>query len=91
MSAEKNIESVLTERRLFAPPAEFSKQAHLKTVAEVSPDSSGRLALADYYVVLRRSDEAKKLYQEIASKDEAYFAQANLRLAALAVSEGNRG
>jgi acetyl-CoA synthetase len=34
MSAEKNIESVLTERRLFDPPAEFSKQAHLKSMAE---------------------------------------------------------
>ena len=34
MSTEKNIESVLSERRLFAPPAEFSSHAHIKTMAE---------------------------------------------------------
>jgi acetyl-CoA synthetase len=32
--AEQNIESVLTERRLFPPPAEFSKNAHIKTMDE---------------------------------------------------------
>jgi acetyl-CoA synthetase len=32
--AEKNIESVLNERRMFAPPAEFSAKAHIKTMGE---------------------------------------------------------
>jgi len=32
--SEKNIESVLNERRLFPPPAEFSAQAHIKRQAE---------------------------------------------------------
>ncbi len=31
---EKNIESTLTERRLFPPPAEFAKHAHVKTMGE---------------------------------------------------------
>ena len=34
MATEKNIESALNERRLFAPPAEFAKHAHIKTMAE---------------------------------------------------------
>ena len=34
MSTEKNIESTLNERRLFPPPAEFAKQAHIKSMAE---------------------------------------------------------
>src|SRR3954471_1410583 len=32
--SEKNIESVLNERRLFAPAPEFSRQAHVKTMGE---------------------------------------------------------
>ena len=32
--SEKNIESVLNERRLFPPPAEFTERAHIKTRAE---------------------------------------------------------
>ena len=34
MSIEKNITSVLTERRLFSPPAEFARQAHIKSMAD---------------------------------------------------------
>ncbi len=34
MATETNIESTLTERRLFAPPAGFAAQAHIKTMAE---------------------------------------------------------
>ena len=29
-----NIDSILNEQRKFAPPAEFSKQAHVKTLDE---------------------------------------------------------
>ncbi len=34
MAAEQNITSVLSERRLFSPPAEFAAQARIKTLAE---------------------------------------------------------
>ncbi len=34
MAVETNIESALTERRLFQPPVEFTKQAHVKTMGD---------------------------------------------------------
>ena len=34
MALEKNIESTLNERRLFEPPPEFTKHAHIKTMAQ---------------------------------------------------------
>ena len=34
MANQTDIESVLTERRLFSPPAAFTAQAHIKTKAQ---------------------------------------------------------
>src|SRR5262245_48350361 len=43
--AQADIESVLKEKRVFAPPSEFSRQAHIGTTAEL--ERSNRLVEED--------------------------------------------
>jgi acetyl-CoA synthetase len=49
MATETNIESTLTERRLFAPPPEFAAQAHIKTMAEYETLYKESLASPDTF------------------------------------------
>jgi len=65
-------------------------EPHLKTVAEVAPNASGKLILADYYLAMRRMDDARKLLEDVAATDNEGFATAKLRLAALGVSAGDQ-
>ena len=62
-------------------------EPHLKTVAEVAPNASGTLALADYYVVMRRPADAQKLLASVgAGRDATMAAVAKLKLAGLAAA-----
>jgi tetratricopeptide (TPR) repeat protein len=60
----------------------------LKAVAEISKTPAARLQLADYYVQVRRADEAKRILTELAS-DTNSFADAELRLASLDYGAGS--
>ena len=61
----------------------------LKVLAEDVPGPDGQMALADYYASIRRAPEAKAIFEKLAGASETE-AKARLRLAALAVQEGNR-
>ena len=65
-------------------------EAHLKVVADVAPNQAGRLILADYYIAMRRLDDARKLLEHVSSTEHESFATAKLRLAALGVITGNQ-
>lgn len=60
-----------------------------KTVAAAEDTDEARLGLTDYYVVAGRTDEARRLLQELASTPDA-FADATVRLAALDAADGQR-
>ena len=64
-------------------------EASLKVAAEISPDTTGRLALADYYLGVKRASEAKPVLERLAA-EPAGFAPARLRQANLRLSEGDR-
>jgi tetratricopeptide (TPR) repeat protein len=64
-------------------------ESHLKVAAEVAPNQSGRLVLADYYIALRRLDDAKTLLEQITATDSPSLAAAKLKLAALGVITGD--
>jgi putative PEP-CTERM system TPR-repeat lipoprotein len=59
----------------------------LKAVAEISKAPAARLQLADYYIQVRRIDEAKQLLTELA-KDQATANDAEVRLASLDYAGG---
>jgi tetratricopeptide (TPR) repeat protein len=64
-------------------------EEHLKTVADVAPNNGGKLILADYYIAMRRLDDARRVLEPIATADNEAFAAAKLRLAALGVVAGD--
>ena len=68
-----------------APEAE----PYFTTIARLAHTDAAGLALADYYTISKRPDEARKLLRELAPHDPVYAA-ATVRLAALDASEGNR-
>jgi putative PEP-CTERM system TPR-repeat lipoprotein len=63
-------------------------EAHFKVGADVSPNSSGRLALADYYAQLRRFDDAQAVLEPMVS-DPRIFADAQTRLSQIHYIRGN--
>lgn len=68
-----------------APEAE----PYLKVVADVAPSDTGKVILADYYIGMRRLDDARRLLETIAANGTSAFATAKLRLAALGLSSGD--
>lgn len=64
-------------------------EPYFSTIARLANTDAARLALADYYTVAKRSDDARKLLRDLAGHD-ALFAAATVRLAALDAAEGNR-
>jgi len=64
-------------------------EKYFQAIAQNSKASEDQLALADYYVVAKRYDEAKKLLRTLADSDKT-FAVATTRLAAIDTLEGNR-
>jgi putative PEP-CTERM system TPR-repeat lipoprotein len=68
-------------------PAEA--EAHLKAVAEQSPDPNARAMLADFYRRARRFPEALQVLDTI-GQDETTFALVNIRRALIQFDQGNR-
>lgn len=64
-------------------------EAHLKVVAEVTPSSAGKLILGDYYISMGRPDDARKIFEAIASGEDDAVSVAKLRLASMDVVEGD--
>ena len=64
-------------------------ESHLKTVADVAPNEGGKLILADYYIAVRRLDDARRVLEAITTTDSEAFATAKLRLAALGMVAGD--
>jgi tetratricopeptide (TPR) repeat protein len=64
-------------------------EPHLKVVAEVAPNQAGKLILADYYIAMRRLDDARRVLDEVSASEDDAFATAKLRLAALGVVAGD--
>ena len=58
-------------------------------VANYAKSEAGSLALADYYTVAKRSEDARRVLKELAAHDTSY-ARASVRLAALDAAEGRR-
>ena len=58
-------------------------------IANASSDAAGKLALADYYAMVKRPEDSRKLLREL-SGEEASYAVATTRLAALDAAAGNR-
>lgn len=63
-------------------------EPHLKTVADVAPNSLGKLILADYYVSMGRPDDSRKILEVAAAGDDEASATAKLRLSALGLVGG---
>jgi Tfp pilus assembly protein PilF len=64
-------------------------EPHLKTVADVAPNDGGKLILADYYIAMRRLDDARRVLEDIAARESEAFASAKLRLAGLGIVAGD--
>ncbi len=67
-----------------APEAEL----YFKTIAASTKDAQAQLSLSDYYVLMKRYDEARKILDRMAAQKET-FGIANTRLAALDATQGN--
>jgi tetratricopeptide (TPR) repeat protein len=63
-------------------------EPYWKNVATQSPDGSGALALADYYMFSGRSDDALRVLEPLAAKREA--GPAGTRVAAILYDRGDR-
>lgn len=64
-------------------------EPYFQAIATNSQKPEDQLALADFYVVAKRNDEAKTILRNVATKDK-YFAVATTRLAAIDTIEGQR-
>ena len=64
-------------------------EAPLKLVAEHSTSFEGKIMLADYYANVRRIDEARAIYEQVAKGGDG-MATAQLRLASLGLLQGDR-
>ena len=71
--------------RAFGRAAEA--EAPLKAVAEIANDAPSRLALADYYIAVKRTPDALTILHAVAAEKEG-FVDATLRLAALDYPQG---
>ncbi len=68
-----------------APEAE----KYLKHIADNSKEAAPKIALADYYLLVNRKDEALKLLQGISSEKDA-FVPAKSRIAAVQFADGKK-
>ena len=68
-------------------PAEA--EPYFKAIADKANTTAATLGLADYYVTVKRFDDARRILNEVARKQEAYAA-ATTRLAAIDGVEGQR-
>ncbi|HKY20067.1 MAG TPA: tetratricopeptide repeat protein [Vicinamibacterales bacterium] len=75
---------------LMATKQVAKAEPYLKTLAEVSKESSDTFALADYYVANRRSSDARTVLEALTKNEGESFAGAKIRLAAMALQEGDR-
>ena len=62
-------------------------EKHLQVIAQVTPDSSGRLLLANYYLASNREQAARLILEEAAGTPDG-FVPASVRLASLALAAG---
>lgn len=66
-------------------------EGSFKAVALLSPDSAGKLALADYYTSQQRREEAASILRTVAAEDPKAYASATLRLAVLGLLDKDQG
>lgn len=64
-------------------------EQYFKTIAQTAATDEAQLSLADYYLVMRRVDEARAILGPLGQKT-ATFAAASLRLAAVEAGQNNR-
>ena len=64
-------------------------EPYFQAIAQQSKTADGALALADYYVVAKRNQDARKVLQDLAANPKS-FAVATTRLAAIDATEGSR-
>src|SRR5262249_51153312 len=64
-------------------------ERYFAALAFNAKDENASLTLADYYTVAKRSDDARKVLNDLVSSESAY-AKASVRLAALDAAEGRR-
>jgi tetratricopeptide (TPR) repeat protein len=65
-------------------------EEYFEVLARNAKSVSAAMALADYYLLIRKPDEARKALLELAARDPAAYAAATTRLAALDVALGER-
>src|SRR5262249_13550796 len=63
-------------------------EPYLKTIVEVSGQPAAKLMLADFYISVDRRSDARQLLAELV-KDPGSFSTATVRLASLALAEGD--
>ena len=68
-----------------APEAE----PYFQAIARAANTAEAKISLADYYTVVKRYDDARKILQEVAQKDSDY-AVATIRLAGVDAAQGDR-
>ena len=64
-------------------------EPYFQAIAQQSKTADGALALADYYIVAKRNQDARKVLQDLAVNPKS-FAVATTRLAAIDAMEGSR-
>src|SRR5580765_746244 len=64
-------------------------EPYFKALAKFTPTETASLALADYYTVAKRPNDARKVLRNVATHDQG-FATATVRLAALDAADGDR-
>jgi tetratricopeptide (TPR) repeat protein len=74
---------------LLATRRTAEAEPYLKQMAKLSNTPASKISLADYYAFLGRFDDAKALLQALLS-DNASYAVAMTRLAAIDATQGNR-
>jgi predicted Zn-dependent protease len=64
-------------------------EPYFKTIAQTTKTDDAQIALADYYLMISRVDDARAVLEPL-SKTTASFGPASLRLAAIAAAQDNR-
>jgi|SRR5579862_581432 len=64
-------------------------EPYFRAIAKTADTTAANIALADYYVVAKKYDEARQVLTDLAAKDASYAA-ATTRLAALDAAQGMR-
>lgn len=68
-----------------APEAE----PYFQTIARTANTPEARIGLADYYIIVKKYDDARKILQEVA-QNSANYATATIRLASVDAAQGDR-